>query len=1034
MNEFPAKAQLSFSANSAVGPRSFCRYVSGVIRLESIIAVLCLGMFSLRAAAPVDFNRDIRPLLSDRCFKCHGPDGGQRRAKLRLDTDSALEAAMVEGIIVPENADESELVKRIFADDPDDLMPPGDSNLKLSDKERELLKRWISEGANHDQHWAFEKPQKPPLPTVSNTNWCRNEIDYFVLAQLDARGLKPAPTVDPRTFIRRVSYDLTGLPPSGREVEAYAKNPLFKALVDHLLASERYGERMAMDWLDVARYADTSGFLYDWPRTMWRWRDWVIKAFNENLSYRDFIAWQLAGDLMPEPDNDQIIATGFNRNHPFTVEAGVIDEEFRVNYVNDRVTTMGTAFLGLTLECARCHDHKFDAISQRDYYQLFAFFNNVPESGVTSPFAMSSAPAVGTPTTGQFAEIAEVDQRVARLTRALMKRDRVADKEQRAWEKTARISHWTPLTATTAKSTEGAQMVVQADQSILVTGPNPSVDQHIFEFIFTNETTITGFRLEALNAINGPGRSANGNALVTFIGAGRYYGELHDALKLSRAGADYSQSDFPVAGAIDTAPFTAWGLAGNRPREERSAVFEFTEPQTFEPGDRMEIKVYYGSPYPQHVLGRLRFSVTELKSPARIDRSGVIGRMVKKPANQRHVSALQFIRYYYRAMVSPRFREISEELSQAETDKAAALASIPQTMIMQESASRPAHVLERGAYDRPGERVQPDTPAALPVFPPAAPRNRLGLAAWLTSREQPLTARVFVNRVWAQFFGRGLVDTPGDFGSQGSWPTHPRLLDWLAVDFMENGWNIKRLMKQIATSATYLQSSTTTPEQLASDPLNRHLARGPRFRLTAEMIRDTALKVGGLLHEQIGGPSVKPYQPAGLWKRLTNRRDYRQTYEQDSGTSLYRRSLYTFWKRGLLHPSMAAFDAPTREVCTVRRRITNTPQQALVLLNDPQFVEAARAFAERILQIDEESRFTFAFREATARAPSDSEIAIIRELLASEQRRFEKDPEAARKLLSVGDSNAPTENLAQRAAYTMVARALLNLSETITHN
>lgn len=1005
-----------------------------MIRLQTILALSCLGIFSLPAVEPVDFNRDIRPLLSDRCFQCHGPDTGQRKAKLRLDTTIALEAATVEGIILPNRPDISELVKRIFAEDPDDLMPPPDSGLKLSDDERKLLKRWISEGANHGRHWSFETPKKPPLPAVSNTNWCRNEIDYFVLAQLDSRGLKPAPTIDPRTFIRRVSYDLTGLPPSGQEVEAYAKMPVYQALVDHLLASERYGERVAMDWLDVARYADTSGFLYDWPRTMWRWRDWVIKAFNQNLSYREFIAWQLAGDLMPEPDNDQVIATGFNRNHPFTVEAGVIDEEFRVNYVNDRVTTMGTAFLGLTLECARCHDHKFDAISQREYYQLFAFFNNVPEGGVTSPFAMSSAPAVGTPTTGQFEEIAEVEKRLVRLTRELMKRDRIADREQRAWEKTATITNWTPLTPTTAKSIEGAQMVLQPDQSILVTGPNPPVDQHVFEFVFTNETTITGFRLEALKANNGPGRSANGNALVTFIAAGRYYGEQHDALTLSRAGADYSQSNFPVAGAIDTAPFTAWGLAGNRPGEERSAVFEFTKQQTFEPGDRMEIKVYYGSPYPQHVLGRLRFSITDLKSPARIDRSGVIDRMVKTPPKQRHVNNLQFIRYYYRAMVSPRFKEISEQLAQAEADQAAALASIPQTMIMQESAPRPAHVLERGAYDRPGERVPPDTPAALSFFPPTAPRNRLGLAAWLTSREQPLTARVFVNRVWAQFFGRGLVDTPEDFGSQGSWPTHPKLLDWLAVDFMENGWDVKRLMRQIATSATYHQSSFTTQEQLASDPQNRHLARGPRFRLPAEMIRDTALKVGGLLHEQVGGPSVKPYQPAGLWKRLTNRRDYRQTYEQDRGTSLYRRSLYTFWKRGLLHPSMAAFDAPTREVCTVRRRITNTPQQALVLLNDPQFVEAARAFAERILQIDEQSRLEFAFREATSRSPADAELAVLQNLLAAEKTRFENNTEAAKKLLEVGDSQAPSGDLTDRAAYTMVARALLNLSETITRN
>lgn len=997
---------------------------------------------------PVEFNQDIRPLLSDRCFKCHGPDANQRKGKLRFDTHEGLSAAVKAGIVVPGKPDASELIARLNAQDPDDLMPPPDSRLSLSTSERDLLRRWILEGAKFGQHWSFVTPRRPLVPPVSDENWCRNDVDRFVLARLEAEGVKPSAPADPRTLIRRVSYDLTGLPPTGSESDSFAAKAdeaQYGGLVDRLLRSERYGERMAVGWLDAARYADTSGLLYDWPRTMWRWRDWVISAFNSNLSYRDFVTWQLAGDLLPEPTNDQIIATGFNRNHPFTVEAGVIDEEYRVNYVADRVTTMGTVFMGLTLECARCHDHKFDAISQRDFYQLFAFFNNLQESGVMSGHATYADPAVGTPTDGHYRKLNDLDQRMTDLERQLIRLDPAADQLQANWEGRAKFREWQLITPVKASSTVGSSLLVQPDASILASGVNPPVDQQVYEFVFPTNAMVTGIRLEALldphMRNGGPGRSANGNALLTFISVGKYdQSGGHEVLTLSRAGADYSQPGFAVAGAIDTAPRTGWAIAGDFPNEARSAVFELTKPARLFPGDRLEIKLFYGSPFPQHVFGRVRFAITDGDSPARIDPSGVIRQLVRIPPLRRRPEQRQLVRYYFRATASADYRSIAAELMAAERESAAVRASIPQTMIMQESPGlRSTHVLLRGAYDRPGEMVHPDTPRQLPSLPATLPRNRRGLAVWLTSRDQPLTARVFVNRVWARCFGHGLVRTPEDFGSQGSWPSHPELLDWMAVDFMEHGWDVKRLMRQIVMSATYRQASATSAEQLRRDPENLLWARGSRFRLPAEMVRDTALAVSGLLREQIGGPSVKPYQPADLWWRLTNRREYQQRYEVDEGDGLYRRSLYTFWKRAALHPAMAAFDAPTREVCTVRRRITNTPQQALVLLNDPQFVEAARALAQRMVAGEgfsgrPEDRIARAFLEVTARRPGGRELATLTRLHARQRERFAVEPASAAKLLAVGESPAAGAQPADLAAFTMVARAILNLSETITRN
>lgn len=761
---------------------------------------LALLAGTLPAAERLSYNRDVRPLLSDRCYKCHGPDSKTRKGELRLDdAGDALRSRKGGAVVVPGNPQESALIERIFTSEPDDQMPPPDSGLELSTTEKETLRQWVAEGGEFEPHWSFVAPQKAPLPTVSDLAWPRSPVDHFILARLAKEGLKPSREADRRTLLRRVTYDLTGIPPTLEEIVAFladAAPDAYEKVVDRLLASPRFGERMAVDWLDVARYADTNGYQYDLPRTMWRWRDWVIEAFNRNLPYDRFATEQLAGDLLPDATLEQRIATGFNRNHPFTIEPGVIDEEYRVQYVSDRVTTMGFAFLGLTFDCSKCHDHKFDPITQKDYYSMFSFFNNVPENGFNEGTPVVAPPAIPTPTEEQCA------------------------------------------------------------------------------------------RLEAI------------------------------AAELAKAQA----------------------------------------------------------------------------------------------------------------------AEVSAAL---QAEKKAIEAAVVQTMIMVEMPEpRPAFVLERGQYDQPREAVTARTPSSLPPLPEGAPANRLGLAEWMTAPENPLFARVAVNRFWKMLFGAGIVTSLNDFGSQGAAPTHPDLLDWLAVEFRENGWDTKALLRGLALSATYRQASQVTAELLAVDRENQWLARMPRRRLSAEMIRDGALSISGLLVEKLGGPSVYPYQPSGLWEVLTIRPGYQMTYAPSKSGDLYRRGLYTFWKRASPPPSLQSFDAPDREFCVVSRHNTTTPLQALVLLNDPTYVEAARQLGTRMIReggATPDERFNFAIGLATSRPPTDSERAVLNRVFLSQAERFKADPEAARNLLSAGASPVdPNLDPVELASYTMVASTILNLDETVT--
>jgi len=735
----------------------------------------------------VDFNFHIKPILSDRCFKCHGPDEATREGGLGLHTEAhafaALGKAQDHFALVPGDPEKSALIQRIYSEDPQEVMPPPESNLTLSAYEKSLLRLWVEQGAEWKKHWAFLLPEKPQVPKAGE-GWAQNEIDHFIRARQEEYGLEPSPRADKAKLIRRLSFDLRGLPPTLEEIESFLGDEqpgAWLRLVDTFLSSTSYAERMALDWMDIARYADTHGYQDDFERVMWPWRDWVIHAFEENMPYDQFVTWQLAGDLLPNPTLEQRIATGFNRNHKITAEGGVIDEEYRVEYVADRAQTLSTAFLGLTLECARCHDHKYDPISQKDYFSLFGFFNTIPEKGF----------------------VGELNQNF-----------RYA--------------------------------------------PKPSL-------------RITQ---EAMDSI------------VTFI--------------------------------------------NNR-------------------------------------------------------------------------DTLSFI----------------------------------DLMVMEEQAEpRKTYMLNRGQYDQLGEEVEPAPPAALPPIPEGAPQNRLGLARWLFTPDNPLTARVTVNRLWQQLFGTGIVATPFDFGNQGALPTHPELLDFLAIKFQSEGWDVKMILRYMLQSATYQQSAVASPEGLELDPENQWLSRAPRLRLNAEMIRDQAFAVSGLLNKEVGGPSVKPYQPEGLWKETTGGGGGSTArYVVSEGKDQYRKSLYTFWKRTVPPPGMLIMDAPSRDLCTVKRQETNTPLQALLLLNDPQVLDASKALALRAWEQEEstQERIVFIFRSVTSSLPDESELQVLLDYFEEERANYRQAPEQTRAYLANGAFRVPdTVPAADIAAYTLVANTIFNLDEAIT--
>ena len=1002
-------------------------------------ALLCTAIPALQAAAPpVDFGRDVRPILSDRCFSCHGPDEANRKAGLRLDTEGGAKA--IRGTrtpVVPNDPAASEILKRVAPENPARRMPPTYSDRKpLSEKEVATLRTWIEQGAKWQGHWSFNAPVRPAEPAVKQAAWVRNPIDRFILARLEREGLAPSPETDRARLLRRVSFDLTGLPPTLPELDAFLNDrspDAYEKVVDRLLASPRYGERMAVDWLDAARYADTHGYQTDPAKEMWPWRDWVINAFNRNMRYDQFTIEQLAGDLLPNSTVEQKIATGFQRNHRINSETGSIAEEFHAENLVDRASTVGTVWLGLTVGCARCHDHKYDPIPTREFYSLFAFFNSVDEAGNggSADGRGNFKPFMKLPSPELEAQLAAKDVELKAARTKLAEIDKALAAKQTAWESTALASQpkWEVLTPANLKADNGVTLKALPDGSIIAGGATPPAA--IYELTSSTKLrNITAFRLELLPDPSlpggGSGRGADGKGVVTLFEAKVGTRKVD----LSRITADFKSEESELNLVVRPADQLkrGWGL-NPETTKPHYAVIETT--RMFNPDKEISFRI--GSEYEGAGVGRFRISVTDSEFPEVVpeETAAILG----TAASDRSPKDAEALTKYFVTHPVER-RTASESVVALEAERRTIENKIPSTMVMSEMASpRDTFVLTRGAYDKPGEKVTPAVLSFLPPMPADAPRNRLGLAKWLMDPANPLTARVTVNRYWQMFFGTGLVKTAEDFGSQGEAPSHPELLDWLATDFIQNGWDVKAVQRLIVTSAAYRQSSIVTPALRERDPENRLLARGPRVRLSAEMIRDQSLSVSGLLSTKMGGVSVKPYQPEGLWEQLSAFPG-RKLFERSKREDLWRRSVYSYWKRTVPPPSLTIFDAPTREACVVRRQMSSTPLQALALLNDEMYIETSRKFAERILKEGGQTasqRLAWAIRLATSRPAVDRELKILSAGLSKRLVQYRADPSSAEKLLTAGESpRDKTLDAAELAAYTTTASVILNLDEVIT--
>ncbi len=1005
----------------------------------TFIVVAGQALSAARAAEPpVNFGRDIQPILSEKCFHCHGPDAAQRKADLRLDS---FEGATTAGVVKPGKSAESELVQRILSSDPEEVMPPPKSNLKLTDTQKQLLKRWIDEGAHYTKHWAFVAPVRGAVPAVPATARIQNPIDTFIVERVLKEGLQQAPEADKAKLLRRVTLDLTGLPPTPEELDGFladASSDAYEKAVDRLLESRRYGERMVWEWLDAARYADTNGYQGDPTRPMWYWRDWAIDALNKNMPFDQFTIEQLAGDLLPNPTREQLIATGFHRNHMINGEGGRIAEESRVEYVQDRVETTGTVWMGLTLTCCRCHDHKYDPFKQKEYYQLAAYFNSIDESGANDAGGLAN-PVLSFALPDQQRKLDEL--RVAE-TAANKSRDELDGKlraSQVDWEQSVALTlakspdpEWAVLVPAEAKSEGGAVLKTLEDNSLLASGGNPAQDSFAVTFK-TSVSNLTGLRLEALPDDSlggkGPGRAENGNFVLTELKL-----QLNgQPVELAAVSADVEQGGFPIGNSVDGKNETGWAVLPEFGKPH-TAVYEFRSPTpAASSGDSNLIcRLEFKSPHVAHVLGRFRLAVTNSpvtsirRIPDKVREALVIATDKRTDAQKKEVTD-----YYLNNDAS--LNAARKTADDARRGRDGFERSLPRTMVMRERAQpRETFVLVKGAYNVPAEKVEHGVlPEILPLAADAA-KNRLALAQWLVSPAHPLTARVTVNRFWQQFFGTGLVKSTEDFGIQGDKPSHPELLDWLAVDFRESGWNVKRLVRMIVTSATYRQSSRILPGMAERDPDNRLLARGPRLRLPSWMIRDQALAISGLLKDDFGGPPVKGYQPSGVWEDAT----FGQIrYQQDSGDALYRRSLYTFWRR--ISAPTVFFDVANRQNCSVKGDRTNTPLHALVTLNDVTYIEAARALAQRTLLStsakDDASRLAELFRRCTGRPLTTKEAERLTKRLILLREHFEKNTDSTKKLLGVGESKPdPQLKPAELAAWTNLANLVLNLDETIT--
>ncbi|KAA0992896.1 DUF1553 domain-containing protein [Dyadobacter aurulentus] len=1034
----------------------------------------------------LDYNQHVKPILSDKCFACHGPDKAKQKGGLRLDMEESAFAKFSKNsgrvAIAPGDLSDSEFFHRIISPDPEYVMPTPESHLSLSAEEKAVLIRWIDEGAEYKPHWAFVKPEKSEVPEIHHSNLAINPIDHFVFKKLEDQKLQPAARAEKDVLLRRVSLDLTGLPPTLEETDAFLKDNsanAYEKQVDRLLASPHYGEKMAVDWLDLARFADSHGYTVDRLRDMSPYRDWVINAFNKNMHYDQFIAWQLAGDLMPKPTRDMMIATAFNRNHQQNMEGGIIEEEFQAEYVVDRTNTFGDAFLGLSVGCAKCHDHKYDPISQKNYYELFSFFNNVKEAGQISWDDALPTPTMLLPTGEQEKMLAFIQKQIKNEEGNLEKAKQEAEPGFQKWLTTGAYK---PL-AQQEISQNGLQARFSFENGSLKNWVNPK-DAGVMK----RESGSAGGDPEFVDNGNGKALKLNGDVF----------------LDLNQAGVFKKSEPFSIGIHVKIPKNLKEGVILHKSQAER--LYNFRGYHLYLKNDRLEINMAHTAPsdaitriskssvprdkwipltitydgssqangfklYQDGVELAMETTMDQLRkeilfrsdvqpglqigawwrgfglTDGQVDDILVYNRELspfeiqilakkvswatiagKEPARLTGTE-MQILKNYYLSAVSKETAQARLALQHKRGELTDYTENIRELMVMQEMPKpKQAHILLRGNYDAPGEKVYPATPASILAFPKNLPKNRYGLAQWLTQPDHPLTSRVEVNRLWQNFFGTGLVKTTEDFGNQGEMPTHPELLDWLAVTFRESGWDIKKMNKLIVMSATYRQDSRATKETRERDPDNRMLARGPANRMSAEMIRDNALLASGLLNTKIGGKSIKPYQPEGLWSINSS------NYVADSGDAVYRRSIYVIVKRSVPHPTLSTFDATTRSFCVVRRQKTNTPLQALVTLNDPTFVEAMKVMGEQMTKNpDDRQAVTVAYRKLTGRKPPGKEVDLLLSLQKLERQKFTKNQKKAAGWLGTGQYKVdPSLDAATLAANSVVASTILNSEASLT--
>lgn len=1051
----------------------------------------------------VDFNYHIKPILSDRCYKCHGPDANQRQADYRLDlaatafSETNGEHSQAAYNLSSGNLAKSEVFHRITAQDAEYMMPPPDANLSLSNREKALITRWIEQGATYKPHWSFVPPKKEELPTVKATDWPQQPLDYFILNKIEKKGLTASAKANKTTSLRRITLDLTGLPPSPTEIDHFLKDDsadAYEKAIDRLLATSQFGERFGVEWLDVARYADSHGYQDDGMRTTWPWRDWVIQAFNDNMPYDQFLTEQIAGDLLPNPSRQQILATCFNRNHPQSQEGGVVPEEYRVEYVADRTNTFGKALMGLTMECARCHDHKYDPISQKDYYALSAFFNNNNDFGVV-PYVGEATPTVLLPTPAEEKTLDSLRAAMQPLEQAL-----VTEAYQEAFE------NWLAKTTPTISLREGLIAAFDFDKELEVPKRNLNLDRkkkggwggigkegntisYINQVLKKPDAAVFGnydSRPELVGGKNGKGLSFKGDCGIRFsrdLDLDRHQpfsvSIWVKVLKEGEKGPIFLNANGDFEG------YRGWGCLLNEDgtlnfqmvhtfpdnaiiykTNEKIRVGEWThitmaydgsskakglhfyingrQPEAELLEDNLQKSILHAAEgrnwtgYP-FVLGKENASSIEnivMDELLVYDRqlSHIEALRIFDKTNGATPSQAELLDYYVLSGKNRTYSKNLKALTKLRAAENTLATDFLEVMVMSEKEEvRPTFILDRGMYDAPTEEVAANTPEVFTNISEDLPRNRLGLAKWLVSKDNPLTARVQVNRLWTMLFGKGLVATQEDFGNQGNLPSHPELLDWLAVDFMENGWDIKRLIKSILLSATYQQQSIANEKTKEKDPTNAWYSYFPAYRLSAEMIRDNALAASGLLVSTIGGPSVYPYQPKGIWKALATRNA--TVYEEGEGDDLYRRSMYTVWKRSAPPPSMMNFDAPDRYYCIVSRQKTATPLQSLVLMNDPQYVEAARMLAERTMLEGGETKaekINFILKCLIGRKSDIKELAAMEALLAEELTNFQENKKGRKELLAIGAHPMNTKiNPTELAAYTMVASTIMNFDEFV---